>query len=88
MIARSKVIERSLSCFDWGMASLIPGLGIVCAPIAFTAFKFVVVETNDRWNPARRHLYAGVALALFGLLAHAIVGVVIYLKILRAAGDV
>ena len=88
MTARSEVIEKSLGCFDWGLASLIPALGILCAPLALAKFKFVVVETNDRWNPARRHLYAGAALAVLSLLAHGIIGVVIYLQILRAAGDV
>jgi hypothetical protein len=88
MTPRSKVIEKSLSCFDWGMASLIPAIGVFLAPVAFVNFKFVVVETNDRWNPARRHLYAGVALALLSLLAHAIVGVAIYLQMMRAAGNV
>ena len=88
MTARSKIIERSLGCFDWGFASLLPAIGIFCAPFAFAYFKFAVTETNDRWNPARRQLYAGVTMALPGLLAHAIIGVVIYLKILRAAGDV
>ena len=88
MTARSKVIERSLSCFDWGLSSLLPVIGIFLAPFALANFKFVVTETNDRWNPARRELYVGAALALFGLLVHAITGVVIYLKILRAAGDV
>ena len=88
MTPRTKVIEKSLRCLDWGLASLLPGIGILCAPFALSNFKFVVVETNDRWNPARRQLYTGAALALFGLLTHGILGVVIYLKILRAAGDV
>lgn len=88
MTKRSEVIEKSLGCLDWGMASLIPLLGLLSAPFAFANFKSVVTETNDRWNPARRHLYAGLALALISLLAHGLLGTVIYLRILRAAGDV
>jgi hypothetical protein len=87
MIARSKVIEKSLLCFDWGVASLIPALGIFFTPFALLNFRFAVVEINDRWNPARRHLYVGASLALLSLLAHAVVAVGIYLKVMRA-GDV
>jgi uncharacterized membrane protein YidH (DUF202 family) len=87
MIARSKIIEKSLRCFDWGMASLIPALGIVCAPFALVNFRFAIVEIEDRWNPARRHLYAGVILALLSLLAHAVIGVVVYLRVMRAVDE-
>jgi hypothetical protein len=88
MTARSKVIEQSLSCLDNGLASLIPVAGIVFSLIAFAKFRFAVVETNDRWNPARLHLYFGVAMAALSLLAHAVAGAVIYLKMLRAAGEI
>jgi hypothetical protein len=88
MTARSKIIESSLSCLDWGMASLIPVLGIFFVPVALTRFRFTVVETNDRWNPARVHLYAGATLAVLSLLAHGLVGVFVFFKLLRAAGDV
>lgn len=88
MTARSKVIESSLSCLDFGIASLVPALGLLFAAFAFARFRFAVVETNDRWNPARLHMYFGAALAALSLLAHAVVAVIIYLKILRAAGDI
>jgi hypothetical protein len=88
MTTRSKVIEKSLGCLDFGFASLIPVAGLLFAMVALARFRFAVVETNDRWNPARVHLYGGAALAMLSLLAHAVVGVVIYLKALRAAGDI
>jgi hypothetical protein len=88
MTARSKIIESSLSCLDWGMASLIPVLGVFLAPVALTRFRFTVVETNDRWNPARAHLYAGVVLSVLSLLGHGLIGVFVFFKLLRAAGDV
>jgi hypothetical protein len=88
MTARSKIIERSLSCLDLGILSLIPVVGVVFAFVAFARFRFAVVETNDRWNPARLHLYVGVALAALSLLAHAVAAAIIYLKILRAAGEI
>jgi len=86
--ARSKVIEKSLNCLDFGIASLIPAVGIVFAMVAFARFRFAIVEANDRWNPARLHLYFGAALAALSLLAHAVIATVIYLKVLRAAGEI
>ena len=88
MIPRSKVIEKSLLCFDWGLASLIPAIGILFTPFALLNFRFAIVEINDRWNPARRHLYVGACLAVLSLLAQAVIGVGIYLKVMRAAGDI
>ena len=88
MTPRSKVIEKSLRCFDYGIASLIPGIGVFITPAAFVNFKFAVVEANDRWNPARRRLYIGVILAVLSLLAHALAAVFISLSILRSIGDV
>jgi hypothetical protein len=67
---------------------LIPGIGIVFAFVAFARYRFAIVEANDRWNPARLHLYLGAALAAVSLLAHAVVATIIYLKVLRAAGDI
>ena len=88
MTPRSKVIEKSLRCFDYGLASLIPVGGVFLTPFALVNFKFAIVEANDRWNPARRHLYAGAALAVLSLLAHAIIGGLIFLQALRAMNDV
>lgn len=88
MTPRSKVIEKSLRCFDYGIASLIPVIGVFITPAAFVNFKFAVVETNDRWNPGRRRLYIGVILAVLSLLVHALVAVFVSLSILRSTGDV
>ena len=88
MTARSKIIEKSLSCLDFGIASLIPVFGLIFAMFALARFRSAVSETEDRWNPARLHLYVGAALALLALLGHAVIGVTIYLKVLRAAGDI
>jgi hypothetical protein len=88
MTPRSKVIEKSLQCFEHGVMSLIPVAGVFLTPFALVKFKFAIVETNDRWNPARRHLYAGAALAILSLLAHAIAGTFLFLQALRAMNDV
>lgn len=88
MTPRSKVIEKSMRCFDYGVASLVPGIGVFLTPLAFVNFKFAVVETNDRWNPARGRLYVGATLAVLSLLAHAFLAVFVFLSFLRAVGDV
>ena len=88
MKPRSEVIEKSLRCFDYGLASLIPVAGVFMTPFALMSFKFAIVEANDRWNPARRLLYAGAVLAVLSLLAHAVIGGLIFLQALRAMNDV
>jgi hypothetical protein len=83
MIARSMVIQKSIDCFRSGVMSFVPGLGVVFAGMALARFKAAVMGANDRWNPARGRLYAGVMLALFSLLAHGLVGLVLFLKVIR-----
>ena len=87
MIPRSQLVEKSLSCFGCGMAAMIPVIGFFIAPLALVRFRTVALNTNDRWNPARRQLYVGAALALASLLAHAIIVFVIYLQIIRSFED-
>jgi hypothetical protein len=88
MTPRSEVITKSMRCFDYGVASLIPVLGVFLTPVALINFKFAVIEINDRWNPARLRLYVGAALAVLSLLAHTVAGVFVFLSILRAIGHV
>ena len=83
MIPRSKIIERSLSCFNNGAAAFIPIIGFFIAPLALVRFRFVVVNTADRWNPARPQLYFGAAFALLSMLIHATIAVIIYVQVLR-----
>lgn len=88
MTPRSKVIETSMRCFDYGIASLIPVIGVFLTPFALVNFQSALFEINDRWNPARFRLYLGAALAVVSLLAHAVIGVFIFLRFMRAAVDV
>lgn len=83
MITRSQLIEKSLGCFNFGMASMIPAIGFFLAAIALGRFRFVVVNTNDRWNPARFQLYFGALLAVASILLHALGGFFIYIQIVR-----
>jgi len=87
MTPRSTVIERSIWCFDSALLSLAPVVGIFFAGWAFVHFHRVVVNTNDRWNPARRHLYVGLAIALLSLLAHLVAGAVMFALLLRHIAD-
>lgn len=84
MIARSKLIERSLSCLDWGVASFIPVAGPLCAVFALDRFRQVVMNTEERWNPARLHCLLGAGLALLGLLAHGLIAFVVFIKLRQA----
>ena len=88
MTPRSKVIETSMRCFDYGLASLVPVIGVFLTPFALVNFQSAIVEINDRWNPARLRLYIGAALAVLSLLGHAVIGAFILLRYMRAAGDV
>ena len=83
MIPRSQLIEKSLSCFDNGALAFIPIIGFFIAPLALLRFRFVVVNSNDRWNPARAQLYLGAALALLSMLLHATIAVIIYIQVVR-----
>ena len=83
MIARSRLIKESLDCFVWGAAACVPIVGLFLAPSALWRFRIVIIETNNRWNPGRRHAYAGAALALLSLLGHATVVAIICIQIIR-----
>jgi hypothetical protein len=82
MKPRSEVIENSLSCFHFGIASLVPAIGFFLAPLALNRFRFAVIHANDRWNPARFQLYLGALLASASLLVHALLGYFVYIRII------
>jgi hypothetical protein len=83
MTPRSQLIEKSLGCLNFGIASMIPAIGFFLAPLALGRFRFVIVNTNDRWNPARFQLYFGAVLAVASILLHALAGFFIYIQIVR-----
>jgi hypothetical protein len=60
-------IERSLSCFAFGLASLIPVIGFGLAFVAFKNFHRARAASNGAWNPAWPQLAWGIALATLGL---------------------
>ena len=87
MIPRTRLIEKSLACCGWGGASLLPVLGLPCSLIALHRFRQVVQGTHERWNPARRPLLAGAALALLGFFLHAIIIGIVCFKWVRLYYD-
>lgn len=62
-----RVIKRSLRCFAFGWLSLFPILGIAPAMLAMILYKQVQDEVGKEWNPARKEVLLGWALAWCGL---------------------
>lgn len=62
-----RLIRRSMAAFGLGLASLVPWLGLICAPVAL-GFWVATRRHRTMWNPARRYLSWGVRLALVGLI--------------------
>lgn len=62
---------------------MIPVIGLFGTVPAFLHFRYVVTETNDRWNPARRRLYLGLILALGSLIAHGLAALAISIILIR-----
>lgn len=65
------------------MFSLIPVAGLCGTIPAFLHFRYVVIETNDRWNPARSRLYLGMILALISLVAHGLAALAVSIILIR-----
>ena len=70
---RIEIIERSLRCFGFGIASLIPVFGIPMAVLAIAQYRTVVLGRRQEWNPADRYLMAGFLLAGAGLLISSLI---------------
>jgi hypothetical protein len=70
---RIEITERSLRCFGFGLASLIPFLGIPMAVLAILQYRTVVLGRRQEWNPADRYLMAGFLLAGTGLLVSSLI---------------
>ena len=62
-----QVIERSLSCFAFGIIGLLPVIGVPFAVIALGNFAQVKRRKGSLWNPAERYLRTGSCCATAGL---------------------
>lgn len=67
--AKVIIIERSLSCFMWGLLGLIPVLGVPMALRAMQQNWRVSRDAKGTWNPAHRYLLWGIVCARVGVFA-------------------
>lgn len=83
MTPRSEIIERSLRCLRRGGFSFLPVVGIYFSLRALRDFYAATTQIAERWNPGRRHLYAGMVLALLGLLVNVAAIAIIFVIVLK-----
>lgn len=60
------MIERSLSCFVWGLLGLMPVLGIPMAIYSMQQHWRVKRDAKGLWNPSGRYLLWGIVCARVG----------------------
>jgi hypothetical protein len=60
------VLEGSLTVFALGLLSLVPPLGLICAPIAMWRYFTLWSVAGKEWNPARPYLYYGLCASFLG----------------------
>jgi hypothetical protein len=58
-ISKVEMIERSLRCFQFGLLSLIPILGIPFAIVALAEYGRIKRRRGATWNPAKKQLFWG-----------------------------
>jgi hypothetical protein len=63
---KAALIERSLSCFIWGLLGLIPVLGMPMALRSMQQHWRTKPQTVEVWNPARRYRLWGIVCARVG----------------------
>ena len=73
-----RVLKGSVRCFVMGLLGLIPVLGAGFALGSIRTYFRVTALDDREWNPARRYLYWGLALAWIGaLLTLGLVGIIV-----------
>ena len=63
---RIQVIEASLGCFQYGLVSLVPLIGIPFILLANQAYLTARNTASVEWNPAGRYLRTGHGLCCLG----------------------
>lgn len=61
-------ITCSLRCFAFGLAGMVPVLGLPLAVVAFKNFRLARAATKGKWNPAQAYLIWGSIFGSLGLL--------------------
>ena len=62
-----RMMEKSLRCFGYGFASLLPLLGFIFGIAALAQFVGSRRPTTVPWNAAASYRWSGAGLALLGL---------------------
>lgn len=83
-------IEKSVSCFRWGLSSLllgilVPGLGVAFAALAVTRGVQANKALAGEWNPVAPHLRWGFRLASCGALLSLALMAILFLYLIDAA---
>ena len=64
--ARILQLTRSMRCFAFGWAALIPFLGLGFSAAGVYLFVKTRADAAGQWNPAAKYLNWGLALSLIG----------------------
>jgi hypothetical protein len=66
-LTKVEMIERSMSCFRWGLLGLLPVIGIPMAVHSLLLYYRVKSSQAGVWNPAQRYLRWGSICARLGI---------------------
>jgi hypothetical protein len=77
-LTKIELIERSLRCFEFGLAGLVPVIGIPMALIASAQYRRVKRGQGEMWNPAHRYLFWGGVCARMSLALFLVIPVIVF----------
>jgi hypothetical protein len=78
-----KMMKQSLGCMVFGLAGMLPVIGIFSAIVAFY-LSFSASQKEKRfWNPARPHRIIGLVSAAFGALVWGGVDAIVIFRIIN-----
>jgi len=66
---RISAINKSLTCFVYGIVGLLPVIGLFPAVHALSCWRKVRRGYGAQWNPAAAYLKGGFVLGLLGVLS-------------------
>jgi hypothetical protein len=78
-LTKVEMIERSMSCFQWGLLSLLPVIGILMAVPALRHYYSVKSSQAGGWNPAQRRLRWGIICARLGIAGFLLIVLIVTL---------
>jgi hypothetical protein len=76
-MTKVEMIDCSVRCFEFGLAGLLPVIGIPMAVHSVVLFRSVKRGGGEMWNPAQRYLFWGGVCARMGLALFLLVPVVV-----------